>query len=1104
MKKHGIQEALQSFAREVKEKMTQLIYGDPEDQLRAPFETFLRNVADALGWKIVCIGETRLPNRLGRPDYAVYVNQVLVGYVELKAPGVGADAARFKGHNRDQFKRFSAVPNILYTDGNEWALYRNGHRMGNLIRLSGDITVDGEKAVDSEDAHAVEHLLRDFLSWEPILPFDRRGRIKLKDFAKLLAPLCRMLRENVEEALKDPGSPLVQLAEEWRQLLFPDADDKRFADAYAQTVTFALLLGRSEGAEPLSVKTAVEALDVSHSLLSRALEILTDRRIREEIEAPLSLLERVIGAVPPQRFLAQEDPWLYFYEDFLAVYDPKLRKDAGIYYTPVEVVQAQVQLIEDILRNHLGKDLGFADPEVVILDPAVGTGTYLLGVIKKAMERVKETQGKGAIPGQASELAKRLYGFEIMVGPYAVAELRVSRTLKDHGADLPKDGAQIYLTDTLEDPETQPKQLSFYYQPIAEQHKKALEVKKKVPVIVCLGNPPYDRHEAADLENKARTGGWVRWGSDGKGTKAILEDFIRPAKEAGYGVHLKNLYNLYVYFWRWALWKVFEHETAKGPGIVSFITASSYLDGDAFVGMREHMRRLCDEIYILDLGGEGRGTRKDENVFNIQTPVAIAIAFRKGKGNPDTPARALYHRIEGSRKEKLKKLKGIKGLSDLDWQRCPDEWQAPFRPKIQNALYFGWPKLTDLLPWQQSGVKPGRTWVIAPDLKTLGQRWQTLLRAGREERRRLFKDSPTGQKAHKSAKSLFSDERLPSLLELDATVSPERIIRYAFRSFDRQFLIADGRVIDRPSPPLWWTLSERQIFLSSLLTKPLGKGPALTVCAYIPDLHHFSGRGAKDILPLYRDLSATEPNLLPGLLELLSETYGREVTPEDFIAYLYGLLAHPAFTERFYRELESREIRVPITKDAELFEEARELGAYLLWLHTYGERFVPEGERRGHIPPGKARCIKPVPGDPENYPESFEYNDHTKTLRVGKGEFAPVEPEVYEFEVSGLKVVQSWLKYRMKDGAGKKSSPLDDVRPRRWTSQFTTELLELLWVLEATIEKYPDQRRLLEAVIAGECFREDELPPVPEHMRKPPEVKKTSDSPLLDLKDIND
>ena len=109
---------------------------------------------------------------------------------------------------------------------------------------------------------------------------------------------------------------------------------------------------------------------------------------------------------------------------------------------------------------------------------------------------------------------------------------------------------------------------------------------------------------------------------------------------------------------------------------------------------------------------------------------------------------------------------------------------------------------------------------------------------------------------------------------------------------------------------------------------------------------------------------------------------------------------------------------------------------------------------------------------------------------MARATFSPVAPEVYEFEVSGLKVVQSWLKYRMKKGAGRKSSPLDHIRPARWTSQFTTELLELLWVLEATLDGYPEQERLLEAVVAGDCFQADELPPVPDAMRKPPSVRK--------------
>lgn len=211
------------------------------------------------------------------------------------------------------------------------------------------------------------------------------------------------------------------------------------------------------------------------------------------------------------------------------------------------------------------------------------------------------------------------------------------------------------------------------------------------------------------------------------------------------------------------------------------------------------------------------------------------------------------------------------------------------------------------------------------------------------------------------------------------------------------------------------------------------------------------------------------------------------------MSFIYGALAQPAFTKRFFKELETRELRVPLTKDPALFEQIRRIGARLLWLHTYGERFVPAGAVAGQIPTGQARCTKAVPGAASQYPESFDYNDATQTLHVGDGEFAPVAPDVFEFEVSGLKVVQSWLKYRMKGGAGRKSSPLDDINPERWTSQFTTELLELLWVLEETIAGYPQQERLLEAIIAGECLQADELPSPTDEMRKPPKKKPGSE-----------
>jgi hypothetical protein len=1104
--------ALQRFADSVTAKMTTLTIGEPEDQLRGPFETFMEEVGRALVVKVVCTGEVRLPGRIGKPDYAIHATTLLAGHVELKAPGVGANPNRFTGHNAQQWIRFKAIPNLIYCDGNDWGLYRSGQAVRPVVRLSGDVASEGNSAVTAKDAQAVLGLLTDFLSWQPIIPTKPNGLIDLRAFADMLAPLCGLLRGDVTDALKDPQSPLRELARNWRQLLFPDTGDEQFADAYAQTVTFALLLARSEGAdlhpairEPRAqaLFNAENALAAQHSLLSRALQVLTDPNAQAEISASLDLLIRIIGKVsraalksPKDAWLlryqdslplaATVDPWLFFYEDFLAAYDPKLRKDAGAYYTPVEVVLAQVRLIDDLLTDpeRLGKALGFADRGVVTLDSSVGTGTYLLAVIDHALARVRDEQGKGALPGKATALASNIYGFEILVGPFAVSELRVTKTLEDWGAKLPKSGTNVYLTDTLESPHATPPQMGLWYKEIAEQHKRALHVKATVPVIVCLGNPPYDRHEAADEKNKARTGGWVRWGDDGKGKGAIFKAFLDPAIAAGHGVHVKNLYNLYVYFWRWALWKVFEHKTAAGPGVVSYISASSYLDGDAFCGMREHMRRLCDEIWILDLGGEGRGTRKSENVFAIQTPVAIAVAVRYGKAKKDTPAKVHFARIEGTRDEKLKALNAIHNLASRKWEDCPDGWLAPFRP-AGAGTYFHWPLLTDLLPWQHSGVQLKRTWPIAPDEDTLEARWRALLSA--KDRSEAFHG--TGDRevdgVYRVALTPKPDFKPIAQLPKNAPIPP--VIRYAYRSFDRQCIIADGRLMSRARPDLWAAHGDGQVYLTSLFSQPLGQGPALTSCAEIPDLDRFRGSyGAKAVMPLYRDAQGKEANTLPGLLDVLGKAYGRAVTPEDFLAYVYGVLAHPAFTDRFADELGTRELRVPLTKDAAMFAQVCDMGARLLWLHTYGQRFIPKGRQAGQVPKGAARCTKAVPGEAANYPDKYEYIEATKTLRVGEGEFAPVAQDVFEFEVSGLKVVQSWLGYRMKNPKGKKSSPLDGIHPEKWTGEFTTELLELLGVLEATIAQYPAQAKLLAAVVKGSCFKADELPPVPAANRKPP------------------
>jgi hypothetical protein len=863
-----MQTALERFADALQQKFSVHVKGEPEDQLRSPFEELLIAVGKAINLDVLAIGETLLGNHGGKPDFGVSTNKLLCGYAELKAPGKGADTASFNGHDKSQWLRFRNLPNIVYTDGREFALYRQGKKE-RLLRLKHDPCTAGAAAVDAESTREFNALIRDFLNWEPVVP---RSSAQLAEY---LAPLCRILRDDVRDALHNKAAGVVAAANDWRRYLFPGADDDRFADAYAQTVTFSLLLARSNGSDTLFLDEAIQSLTHANTLLSRALSVLTDPLVKEHLNTSLGMLQRVIHAVPTGTMSGgRRDPWLHFYEDFLAAYDPDLRRDAGAYYTPVEVVQAQVRIIDDLLRTRMNKPMGFATGGVNVLDPAVGTGTYLLGIVEHALAHVAESEGPGAVAARADVLGGALYGFEIMVGPYAVAALRLTRMLQQYGGHVPGDGVQVMLTNTLESPHEKIPELPLLYQPIGLEHRRAKRVKETVPILVCLGNPPYDRHAAVTDDNKAMAGGWVRWGEMKNGRDAILDDFIAPVKAAGYGGDLKNLYNLYVYFWRWALWKTFEHDLANGPGIVSYITASSFIDGNAFLGMRRYMRELCDEVWVIDLGGEGRGTRKDDNVFAIQTPVAITVAVRSGPGDRKSPAKVRYVRIEGTRAAKLHQLETLQSLAGLPFTDCPNGWDTPFRP-ISNTAYLEWPLLTDLMPWQTSGAQIKRTWPLAPDRNVLGQRWKALLTAS--DRAEAFHET-RDRVIFKPVATLDGKGILVPLAELAKDALAPATMPYGYRSFDRQYLLVDNRLGDYLRPSLWQSHSSKQLFFASLLTKALGAGPALTITADVPDLDYFSGRGAKDVVPLYRDAAANHPNLHPRLLTILT-TAVTDVTP---------------------------------------------------------------------------------------------------------------------------------------------------------------------------------------------------------------------------------
>lgn len=779
------------------------------------------------------------------------------------------------------------------------------------------------------------------------------------------------------------------------------------------------------------------------------------------MEVAVGLLERAIGAVDPTKLKGAShghDLWLYFYEEFLAAYDQRLRKQRGVYYTPLPVVGAQTRLVAELLRDRFGKALHFADDDVTVLDPAVGTGTYLLAALDSGLAAVGAAYGAGQRGARASLMAENLRGFELLIGPYAVAHLRLAQRVDEAGGTLPGDGVRIYLTDTLESPHLAPPGLAhvpLFHRKLAEENERARRVKAEVPILVCIGNPPYFRQviEAGET-GVERLGGWVREGDDGE--NGILGDFLRDVP----GVHAKNLYNLYVYFWRWALWKVYEN--APGRGIVSFITASSYLRGPGFAGMRRFMRETFDELWILDLGGESRGARKSENVFEIQTPVAIAIGVRDGEARPHTPAQVRYARIDGTRQEKYDTLDAIGGFGEIEWQDCFSGWLEPFLPESAGD-FFSWPPLTDIFPWQHSGVQFKRTWPIAPQRETLERRWSALVSAPAEKRPELFRET--------------RDRKATALDDVPAGEPAPPATPYAYRSLDRQFCLADERLGDFLRPTLWRAYGPRQIHLTSLLTGLLGEGPAAVATHLVPDMHHFRGSfGAKDVVPLWRDAAATAPNVTGGLLDALAGRLGRTVEPQELFAYCYAVLQAPSYAERFADEFEVPGPRIPLTADAELFATAVELGSRLIWLHTFGERLVPAGEKAGRVRQGAARNTEPVPGTPAAYPREHSYDPETRRLRVGSGVFEPVAPEVRSFSVSGLDVIGSWLDYRMRDGAGRRSSQLDAIRPETWPAAFTEELLRVLWTIEHTVELQPALNDTLNRIVASELIRADELP----------------------------
>ena len=915
----------------------------------------------------------------------------------------------------------------------------------------------------------------------------------------MTARLCRLLREEVTEQLAQGSGPLTGLAIDWSKLLFPNATNETFADGYAQAVTFGLLMARARGITLSDgLDRVARELRQTNTLIGAALHLLTeDPNNQEPLKTSLATLTRVLDAVHWD-VISKGDPeaWLYFYERFLTTYDSKLRRKTGSYYTPPEVVMSMVRLVDEALKSnaYFGLTEGLASPDVTVADPATGTGTYLLGVLRRIAETTEEDQGPGAVPGVIEAAIPRLIGFEIQLGPFAVAQLRLVAELQELVGDAfagKSDPMRLFVTDTLGNPFVEEEHIMQIFMPLGESRRQANRIKRQKRITVVIGNPPY--------KDKAKgLGGWVENGDGHR--SAPLKDWM-PLPEWNVGAHVKHLRNLYVYFWRWAVWKVFgdgDPAELKGrdrdqTGIICFITAAGFLNGDGFQKMRADLRAEADEIWIINCSPEGHQPPIRSRIFQgVQQPVCIVMALRKSRTASPQPARVRYRTLDGeTREDKFSAFDDI-SLEDDGWIACPDESRASFLPKASGA-WGDFAPVEDLFTYNSSGVMPHRMWVIAPDRQSLEDRWDALVREQNPTRKETlfhatFRNGKLSDKyVNKPLKSgLYGHEfrANPVATDQGKCIAPAR---YGLRSFDRQWIIPDGRVINDSRPTLWENFSDKQVFLTVLHQSSPSGGPGVTFTASVCDIDHYHGRGGR-VFPLWADNQAATSNVKDAFLDCLAGQLGTSVCGQQVMAYLAAVVAHPGYTRRFQDDLVQPGLRLPLIRDAGLFEEAVALGEEVVWLHTFGERYADPSNSRPvgvpRMPKGEGPLIPrdgAIPSDPNRMPDRIDYDAEKRRLLVGEGYIGSVPPEVWQYEVSGKQVLVHWFSYRKKDrtrpviGEKRPPSPLEKIQPDRWLAEYTTELLNVLHVLGRLVALEDRQADLLTRICDGPLINADTL-----------------------------
>lgn len=1024
---------LERYAERIRETRADP-HHSPETSLYSAFEELMVGLATELGWEETTIIPQYRSDEVGAPDFGIRTRSGL-GYVEAKDPET--DVGRLRGANRDQFERYLRLGNLTYTNFAELRLFQEGEHIANAEIVPSSWLDPRRDPEGQPDTAGLLDLLRRFLSFSP----PEIGSIR--QLAERLAAAAWLVRDAVETAMEDAeeDNPLKQIYREFRDVLFYELDTKRFADAYAQTLSYGLLLARQATREDLDPGTAAQFLDPErHQLLSATLRLLSQREVVGLIGWTISNLVNVVNRVPAGLLEGEpggRDPLLYFYEDFLEAYDPVLRRERGVYYTPPEVVNFQTRAIEHALREHFERPYGFADEGVQTLDPAVGTGTYLISALARACHRVETAMGPDAVEAAAPSIVSRLHGFELLVGPYTVAHFRLWSAVRERAADF-ADRVPIYLTDTLLPvagaPVGRGGQFGFLSAPLNEERERADEVKRDREIMVILGNPPYLRAKAA--------GGWA-WDD-------LLEGFRDPVRE-DYAGDFKNLADLYVLFYRWALWKLFESEGAAGEGVLSFISNSSWLLGGAFGGMRQVIRDRFDRVYIIDLHGRLRaplpaGIASDENIFEtVRVGIAVSLCIADGSRSEEDEAEIFYYGDTwGSREEKATWLESRQAdLGNIKFQEIEGSGTDPFMPGLSEQ-FRSWAPLDSLFRYKISGIQTKRDdLVVAPTRERL------------EHQIRAFLDAPTARQPE-----LFHETRDKKAGEAAATSYQESMVKpYGYRPLDRQFLYDHPAFVEynraRSLQAVW---GDENL---GLITLPSGHGagPAAFLHSQVPDHHAFRGSYGGSVFALWDRRGGHEGqeilelerahNFTASVLPALERAWGEEPRPEEVFAFIYAVLSAPSYTLEFRSDLRTEFPRIPFPRDSEVFRRGADLGWTLVRIHGGEEGYPADGSLTLQSPPERLDTIT-LDYDAERIVWEEESDSY-----VG-----PVTRAAMDYSVSGYHVIPQWLARR---------------RDVAFHHQLRTEMLDLIWRVERTMDLSEELDDLLAQLMVGDTLHAKEF-----------------------------